>query len=145
MAIVKNINKLRQKAIPVAADNISAAMSRLISRTVFIRKGAVGFAGSQVGLREHVFCALIADKWRFFANAVVIRKSWFKNKEYEGCLSFPKKEFLVKRHNNITIKYQNAQSETITEKFTGLEARIIQHELDHLNGILVCDKKWKIN
>jgi len=141
MAIVKNINKLRQKAIPVAADNISAAMSRLISRTVFIRKGAVGFAGSQVGLREHVFCALIADKWRFFANAVVIRKSWFKNKEYEGCLSFPKKEFLVKRHNNITIKYQNAQGETITEKFTGLEARIIQHELDHLNGILVCDKK----
>ena len=141
MAIVKNINKLRQKAIPVAAGNISAAMSRLISRTVFIRKGAVGFAGSQVGLREHVFCALIADKWRFFANAVVIRKSWFKNKEYEGCLSFPKKEFLVKRHNNITIKYQNAQGETITEKFTGLEARIIQHELDHLNGILVCDKK----
>ena len=141
MAIVKNINKLRQKAIPVAADNISAAMSRLISRTVFIRKGAVGFAGSQVGLREHVFCALIADKWRFFANAVVIRKSWFKNKEYEGCLSFPKKEFLVKRHNNITIKYQNAQGETITEKFTGLEARIIQHELDHLNGVLVCDKK----
>jgi len=141
MAIVKNINKLRQKAIPVAADNISAAMSRLISRTVFIRKGAVGFAGSQVGLREHVFCALIGSKWRFFANAVVIRKSWFKNKEYEGCLSFPKKEFLVKRHNNITIKYQNAQGETITEKFTGLEARIIQHELDHLNGILVCDKK----
>ena len=141
MAIVKNINKLRQKAIPVAADNISAAMSRLISRTVFIRKGAIGFAGSQVGLREHVFCALIGSKWRFFANAVVIRKSWFKNKEYEGCLSFPKKEFLVKRHNKITIKYQNAKGEFMTEEFTGLEARIIQHELDHLNGILVCDKK----
>tara|TARA_Y100001963_G_C6581476_1_gene353637 strand:+ start:184 stop:609 length:426 start_codon:yes stop_codon:yes gene_type:complete len=141
MAIVKNINKLRQKAIPVAADNISAAMSRLISRTVFIRKGAVGFAGSQVGLREHVFCALIADKWRFFANAVVIRKSWRKSKEYEGCLSLPNKEYLVKRHNKIKIKYQNAQGEFMTEEFTGYEARIVQHELDHLNGVLVCDKK----
>ena len=141
MAIVKNINKLRQKAIPVAADNISAAMSRLISRTIFIRKGAVGFAGSQVGLREHVFCALIAGKWRFFANAVVKRKSWRKTKEYEGCLSFPKKEFLVKRHNKIKIKYQNAQGEFMTEEFTGYEARVVQHELDHLNGILVCDKK----
>jgi peptide deformylase len=141
MAIVKNINKLRQKAIPVAADNISAAMSRLISRTIFIRKGAVGFAGSQVGLREHVFCALIADKWRFFANAVVIRKSWRKSKEYEGCLSLPNKEYLVKRHNKIKIKYQNAQGEFMTEEFTGYEARIVQHELDHLNGVLVCDKK----
>ena len=140
MAIVKNINKLRQKAVPVATGKISVAISRLISRTVFIRKGAVGFAGSQVGLREHVFCALIGSKWRYFAKAVVIRKSWIKNKEYEGCLSIPKKEFLVKRHNNITIEYQNTHGETITEKFTGLEARIIQHELDHLNGILVCDK-----
>jgi peptide deformylase len=141
MAIVKNINKLRQKAIPVATDNISVAISKLYSHTMYLREGAVGIAGCQVGLKDHVFCAVIGSKWRFFANAVVIRKSWFKSKEYEGCLSLPNKEYLVKRHNNITIKYQNTHGETITEKFTGLEARIIQHELDHLNGILVCDKK----
>ena len=73
MAIVKNINKLRQKAIPVATDNISVAISKLLSHTLHLREGAVGFAGCQVGLREHVFCAVIGSKWRFFANAVVKR------------------------------------------------------------------------
>ena len=58
----------------------------------------------------------------------------------EGCLSIPGVREDVIRKSNITIKYQNENFVTITEKFDGVNARVIQHEYDHINGILFTDK-----
>ncbi|MBR77708.1 MAG: peptide deformylase [Flavobacteriales bacterium] len=58
----------------------------------------------------------------------------------EGCLSIPGVREDVVRKSNITIKYQNENFVTITEKFDGVNARVIQHEYDHINGILFTDK-----
>ncbi len=140
MRIVTNTNKLHQKAVDVAVEDISKAFSTLLTRTIHQRKGAVGFAGVQVGMKENVFCALIDGKWKLFANAKITSKSWSKTTDVEGCLSLPKKAFKVKRYNKITIRYQNAKGETLKESFEGFNARVIQHEIDHLNGILICDK-----
>ena len=140
MRIVTNINNLHQKSVTVAVKDISRAFSQLLTRTIHQRKGAVGFAGNQVGLKESVFCTLIDSKWRLFANAEIIRKSWSKTTDVEGCLSLPNEEYQVKRYNKITIRYQNAQGETLKESFQGYDARVIQHEIDHLNGILISDK-----
>tara|TARA_R100000664_G_scaffold33185_1_gene49657 strand:- start:1119 stop:1550 length:432 start_codon:yes stop_codon:yes gene_type:complete len=143
MRIVTNTNKLHQKAVDVAVGDISKAFSTLLTRTIHQRKGAVGFAGVQVGMKENVFCALIDGKWKLFANAKIISESWSKvsfTTDVERCLSLPKKAFKVKRYNKITIRYQNAKGETLKESFEGFNARVIQHEIDHLNGILICDK-----
>ena len=53
----------------------------------------------------------------------------------EGCLSFPGLYFKVKRPAAIKIRYQRPNGETVTEQFQGLTARIVQHEIDHLDGI----------
>jgi peptide deformylase len=143
MRIVTNINKLHQKSVTVAVKDISKAFSKLLTRTIHQRKGAVGFAGNQVGLKENVFCALIDGKWRLFANAEIVwafSKAWSKTTDVEECLSLPNEKHLVKRYNKITIRYQNAQGETLKESFQGYTARVIQHEIDHLNGILISDK-----
>lgn len=57
----------------------------------------------------------------------------------EGCLSIPGIRAQVKRHKDITITYQNLQGDEVTEKVSGWEARVIQHEYDHLQGILFYD------
>ncbi|MAH48515.1 hypothetical protein CMI37_22000 [Candidatus Pacearchaeota archaeon] len=140
MRIVTNINKLHKKSELVAVKNISRAFSQLLTRTIHQRKGSVGFAGNQVRMKESVFCALIDGKWRLFANADIVHKSWIKNSGEEECLSLPNKKFQVKRYNKITIRYQDAKGETLKESFEGFNARVIQHEIDHLNGILISDK-----
>lgn len=57
----------------------------------------------------------------------------------EGCLSLPHYYGPVRRANSIKVKYQTPKLETMTKSFTGLPAQIIQHEVDHLNGILFID------
>ena len=57
----------------------------------------------------------------------------------EGCLSIPKQFADIERPENITIEYLNEKNEKIKEKKQGYEARILQHEIDHLNGVLFVD------
>lgn len=77
---------------------------------------------------------------RVFINPEILSEDgeeWLFN---EGCLSIPGVREDVARKSNITIKYQNENFVTKTEKFNGINARVIQHEYDHINGILFTDK-----
>ena len=77
---------------------------------------------------------------KVFINPEILKedgKEWVFN---EGCLSIPGVREDVVRKSNITIKYQNENFVTITENFDGVNARVIQHEYDHINGILFTDK-----
>lgn len=77
---------------------------------------------------------------KVFINAQIIEETGEKWSFNEGCLSIPGVHEDILRHRNVTIKYQDEQFETHTETFTGLAARIIQHEYDHIEGILFTDK-----
>ena len=54
----------------------------------------------------------------------------------EGCLSFPGLIVKVKRPQHIRVRFQTPNGDTITKQFTGMSARVFQHEIDHLNGVL---------
>ena len=58
----------------------------------------------------------------------------------EGCLSIPEITLEVKRPETIVFKYQDIKGDWIEEEFDGLLARAIQHEIDHLNGVLIIDR-----
>lgn len=60
--------------------------------------------------------------------------------ELEGCLSFPGVQVMVKRHLVVTAEYIGNDGEAVTQEFTGLQARAIQHEIEHLDGVLLIDK-----
>ncbi len=58
----------------------------------------------------------------------------------EGCLSLPNYYTPLSRSKEVTLKYQTPESKIVTNTFTGFEAQIVQHEMDHLNGIMFLDR-----
>ena len=77
---------------------------------------------------------------RTFINPKIIEASSDKTKSEEGCLSIPEVREDVERHTTLTIEYFNENFEEVNEELDGMAAIIIQHEYDHLDGILFTDK-----
>ncbi|OMJ73199.1 hypothetical protein SteCoe_28174 [Stentor coeruleus] len=75
-----------------------------------------------------------------FLDPKIVWKSSDTWDQWEGCLSIPEKECLVSRHISLIIRYQNMLGKTLEKQFTGTASRVIQHELDHFDGILMIDK-----
>ncbi len=89
-----------------------------------------------------------------FVNPVVVESSDEKEKAPEGCLSIPEMEDVVTRAARVTVRGFDAEGEAIVVVAVGLLARALQHEIDHLDGVLFIDrlsafkrrallKKWK--
>ena len=76
-------------------------------------------------------------------NPEINNRSWTKETGEEGCLSVPNVFGLVKRHKKLTCNYINEKKQNAKIEAKGLLARIIQHEIDHLDGILFIDKMKK--
>ncbi len=110
----------------------------------------VGLAAPQVGKSIRLFiidASPIAEEnpelenfKRTFINARIINKNSETMRSNEGCLSIPDIHEDIDRFTSVTIKYVNEKFEPVTETFTGLAAVILQHEYDHLDGILFTDK-----
>jgi peptide deformylase len=73
-------------------------------------------------------------------NPVIIEHSIDTHIDLEGCLSLPGIQGHVERYQTIIVQYKDTNNRTHTDKFHGLDARIVQHEIDHLDGILYIDK-----
>lgn len=89
---------------------------------------------------EDVEITLLKSFKKVFINAKIINEEgneWVFN---EGCLSIPGLNEDVFRNEKLTIEYQDENFETFTETYTGLIARVIQHEYDHIEGVLFTDK-----
>lgn len=115
----------------------------------------VGIAAPQIGLPIRLFLvdvspfaedeedenkkAELQDFRKVFINAEKVEESGEEWKFNEGCLSIPGVREDVSRPENITLKYMDEHFEEKTETFTGLPARVIQHEYDHIEGILFTD------
>jgi peptide deformylase len=154
---------LRRKARPVTKfdDKLQVLIDDMVE-TMRIAPG-VGLAAPQVGVSERVIVveyyeneeqaendeeAEAAPK-RLYAvvNPEITRKSKETEPGVEGCLSIPGLHGEVERHLAITVKGLNRRGQPLTLKLKGWTARIFQHEIDHLNGILFTDLAtsiWKI-
>ncbi len=104
----------------------------------------VGLAAPQVGILKRVITVDDREGFRnYFINPVITHKDG-EEIGVEGCLSVPEKQGTVKRATNIDIKYKNLDGEEKTLNAKGFLARILQHEIDHLYGILYTDKAIEI-
>ena len=84
-------------------------------------------------------CTRSQESPQVFINPVIVKNSEETLTDFEGCLSAPGKRGEVKRYLRITLKYQDKEGEEHTKTFYNLEARCIQHEMDHLEGRLCID------
>lgn len=106
--------------------------------TMEINKG-LGLAASQVGESQCFFIVEMNGEKVIFINPEITKKEGKEIFE-EGCLSFPGLFIKIKRPKKIEVSYQDLDGQVKTIQADGLLARVIQHELDHLEGILFIDK-----
>lgn len=105
----------------------------------------VGLAANQVGLDASVFGMLKSNGDRIAVfNPIIRGASDETNLGVEGCLSFPALMLNVKRANSIAVSYQNKEGNTVNEELHGFDARVFQHEFDHLQGINFVDRVGKL-
>jgi peptide deformylase len=141
--------KLREEGEPVRAATIATKEFRHkcwdMVRAMKAANG-VGLAATQVGWDSRVFVMHNADG----KNRIVINPSWspVSNRKYrpiEGCLSFPEDLRYIERFQDIRLIYTDITGSTRHELFSGLDAQIVQHETDHLDGILFIDHDSTVN
>lgn len=132
---------LRQKAEPVAEvnDEIRKLADDMIE--TMIEANGVGLAGPQVGKKLRIFVAMADDDVkRVFINPQIIKTSEEVEEYEEGCLSIPQVYESITRPSRVTVQALNEKGRPFTLDADGLLARIIQHEYDHLDGILYIDR-----
>lgn len=98
----------------------------------------IGLAGPQVGLRQRLMVCHIGDRPLVLAN-LEVKDATEPRDSVEGCLSLPGVQVNVRRPERIRVTGYDLRGQRRSFGATGLWARVIQHELDHLNGVLICD------
>jgi peptide deformylase len=106
-------------------------------------KDGIGLASPQVGISQRVVIINTKDGALALINPEIVKKSWTQETEEEGCLSVPNVFGLVKRPKSIKVKALDKDGQPMEFAAKGLFARVIQHELDHLDGVLFIDKMKK--
>ena len=143
LEVVKYGNPILRKKCSMVTDfsKLSDFIDNMFD-TMYEEEG-IGLAANQVGVGMNLFVIDIShtdenEFPRIFVNGEIISsddESIFS----EGCLSIPQVALEVKRPENIVFKYQDIREKWHEEEFDGLLARAIQHEIDHLNGVLIID------
>ena len=98
-------------------------------------EGCVGLAANMIGARKRIIAVSLGFSTLIMYNPVIVSKSEPYDTE-EGCLSLPGTR-PVKRYGKITVEYRDRSFRKQRGEFSGFVAQIIQHETDHLNGILI--------
>lgn len=132
---------LREKAQPVAEVNDEIRQLAQDMFDTMIDADGVGLACPQIGKNLRMF-VLIADDdvRRVFINPQIIKTSEELGDYDEGCLSIPQVYETIKRPVRVTVQALNENGKPFTLDADGLLARIIQHEYDHLDGIVFIDR-----
>ena len=102
----------------------------------------IGLAANQVGYNRKIFVMDVSNEKnnpQVFINPVVTAKNNIKMKDKEGCLSCPGKEVKVNRSLSINLKWMCKHGKEQHKTFYHLPGRVVQHEMDHLNGKLIID------
>ena len=131
---------LRKKSDVVAEINDEArVLIDEMFQSMYAEKG-VGLAAVQIGrLLRIVITSVVEDKPRVFINPEITATSIEEEVIEEGCLSIPGMTSYIKRPVQVRVQAQNENGKLFVVNTSGLLARVVQHEIDHLNGVLFID------
>lgn len=133
---------LRAKALPV--ERFDETLAREVERMGELMHDAlgVGLAATQLGVlhRVLVYRAYVEDPLTVLVNPVIEWRSEELESAMEGCLSLPGVHVEVERAASVRVAARDERGEALEIEAEGLPARVIQHEVDHLDGILILDR-----
>lgn len=132
---------LRKRAMEV--NNIDEKTIKLINtmKQTLKKVQGLGLAAPQVGVSKRIFIAVNKNSGNIITaiNPYIINISEDEEIDTEGCLSFPEIYFAIRRAKKVILKAYNEKGREFTIEAEGLLSRCFQHEMDHLNGILIID------
>lgn len=132
--ICKDEAFLAQKAEPAAADDLGTAQD-LLDTLIAHKDGCVGMAANMIGVSKRIIAFENDGKYEVMFNPVIVKQSGAYEAE-EGCLSLTGHR-KVRRFRTVKVQWQNEKFQLRLKTFTGWTAEIIQHELDHCDGVLI--------
>ena len=132
--IMKDTVFLSQKAEPATPEDISVAQD-LLETLEAHKEGCVGMAANMIGVNKRIIAFDNEGKYMVMLNPEIIKKSGPYAAE-EGCLSLDGVR-KARRWQSIKVRYQNERFQVRLKTFIGWTAQIIQHEIDHCEGILI--------
>jgi len=130
---------LREKAAPVTDFE---ALPTLIPEmlTAMHEHNGIGIAAPQIGLNQRIVVIDLGDGPLALINPEIVEASEGKEIMEEGCLSVPQVYVEVERSEHIRVRGANLDGQPVELEARGFFARVLQHEIDHLNGILIVDR-----
>ena len=148
--IVKDINQLKEKCVPVSAlsygegEDIAKRLLDELSNS----KSGIGLAANQIGINKRVCVINVKEEPLILINPEIIERSKETFVFPEGCLSFPNKHVRTIRNTSIKVKADNHDEEltfSVNSKDykDAFECACVQHEIDHLDGITMFDREFK--
>lgn len=132
--IMKDTEFLSQKAEPAALEDLPVAAD-LLETLEAHKEGCVGMAANMIGVNKRIIAFDNTGTYMVMFNPEIIKRSG-PYEAQEGCLSLSGVR-KAKRWKSIKVQYQNEKFQVRYKSFTGWTAQIIQHEIDHCEGILI--------
>jgi len=133
-AIMKDVIFLAQKAQPATPEDLCVA-DDLLETLEFHREGCVGMAANMIGVCKRIIAFDNEGQYMVMFNPEIVKRSGPYETE-EGCLSLEGRR-KTKRWKSIKVRYQTREFQIRFKTFTGWTAQIIQHEIDHCEGIII--------
>ena len=125
---------LAQKSLPATVEDLQVGTD-LLETLEAHKAGCVGMAANMIGVLKRIIAFDNEGTYMVMYNPEIVKQSQPYQTE-EGCLSLSGVR-PAKRYRSIKVQYQNEEMQTRFKTFTGWTAQIIQHEIDHCNGILI--------
>ena len=131
---------LKSRSTPV--KDFDESLEHLAEEMMRVMREAegVGLAANQIGRLKRIFVAVHEDEQYAIVNPEIEVRSETTEKDIEGCLSIPETRVEVERPTSVTVSGQDPSGEPVRVEAEGLLARIFQHEIDHLDGVLILDR-----
>ena len=125
-------------------EHFDTGLSNVVDEmlTLMQRSGGIGLAAPQVGIAMRFFVAQIGRRSLCLVNPAIVTRDGSAHMT-EGCLSLPGVDVNVTRNAQIEVQGFDVRGRSQNHRLEGLWARVIQHEIDHLDGILICDYQNK--
>jgi len=143
--ILKNPNPaLREQNTPIKPGAHAKAVARKLTAAMEVADG-LGVAAPQIGINERICVVSVDEDTHILCNPEITWHGPDMTDGLEGCLSIPKTYCRVYRYDSIVVKYQDVDGVNCQMSASGLLARVIQHEVDHLNGVLMTDRSLVVN
>ena len=133
--VIHDLVLLGVKSTPATKEDLQVAQD-LLDTLVANKNACVGMAANMIGVRKRIIVFDNEGAYMTMFNPEIIKMSGPYDTE-EGCLSLLGGPRPCKRYQTIKVQWQNEQFQTRIKTFTGWPAQIIQHEIDHCNGILI--------